>query len=38
MPLVRSTRCRTNDLDNHMERARRELSELERMEAEETAR
>ena len=38
MPLVRSTRCRTIDLDNHMERARRELSELERMEAEETAR
>ena len=38
MPLVCSTRRRTSDLDNHMEKARRELSALERMEAEEAAR
>jgi hypothetical protein len=38
MPSVCSTRRRSSDLDNDMERARRELVELERMEAEESAR
>ncbi len=37
MPLVCSTRRRTSDLGNDMERARRELAELERMEADAVA-